>query len=337
VTVLAVLPRHANQYWPTQVAQVSRQLCVAGMATVMTIWCGYGFDGIGTQFGQLSFHSDLFSDHLCPESEYARGILRGIPVPLPPEMLEGLDTQQVDFEGRLPSYLRGEIKRGGWWYYYLYALMIKMPIGSIAAMCIGLLILIANLSSSPRLDMAAIILPVFVTLLAVSFKSGYTNHARYVLPCLPFLFLSASRLAEPFNRVPLRCTRGGLAVMLLASTFSAWRAYPNWLGYFNEPAGGPERGWWQLEDSNVDWGQDLVALKQWMDNHPHIAPIAVVSHHIIDESIYVPDAVSVKKASYIAIDAYSLVHDEPARDRFKIIDRVGTSFFIVDRNNRDKE
>jgi hypothetical protein len=32
-------------------------------------------------------------------------------------------------------------------------------------------------------------------------------------------------------------------------------------------AGGPNGGWRYLVDSNLDWGQDLGGLKQWMDEN----------------------------------------------------------------------
>ena len=42
-------------------------------------------------------------------------------------------------------------------------------------------------------------------------------------------------------------------------------AYPHYLSYFNELAGGAENGHRVLLDSNLDWGQDLKGLKRWMD------------------------------------------------------------------------
>jgi hypothetical protein len=43
--------------------------------------------------------------------------------------------------------------------------------------------------------------------------------------------------------------------------FSAVSIAPHYLSYFNSLAGGPETGYARLADSNVDWGQDLPALK----------------------------------------------------------------------------
>jgi hypothetical protein len=46
---------------------------------------------------------------------------------------------------------------------------------------------------------------------------------------------------------------------------SSWVAAPHQLAYFNEVAGGPVNGSKYLADSNLDWGQDLPALKAYMD------------------------------------------------------------------------
>lgn len=40
---------------------------------------------------------------------------------------------------------------------------------------------------------------------------------------------------------------------------------PHYLAYFNQLVGGPANGYKRLADSSLDWGQDLPALKQWLD------------------------------------------------------------------------
>ena len=42
---------------------------------------------------------------------------------------------------------------------------------------------------------------------------------------------------------------------------------PHYLAFFNLFAGGPANGHEYLVDSNLDWGQDLKGLKQWMDRN----------------------------------------------------------------------
>jgi hypothetical protein len=59
-----------------------------------------------------------------------------VPVPVPANYLRGIDVQKYDFEKGKWSYLRGEQKMGGWWYYYLYAMGVKMPAGTLFLLAI---------------------------------------------------------------------------------------------------------------------------------------------------------------------------------------------------------
>ena len=50
------------------------------------------------------------------------------------------------------------------------------------------------------------------------------------------------------------------------------KTYPYYLAYFNELVGGPANGYNYLSDSNIDWGQDLKGLGEYL----HRNGIAVV-------------------------------------------------------------
>jgi len=45
------------------------------------------------------------------------------------------------------------------------------------------------------------------------------------------------------------------------------RISPHFTAYFNGLAGGPANGYRSLVDSNIDWGQDLVHLRQYLEEH----------------------------------------------------------------------
>ena len=47
---------------------------------------------------------------------------------------------------------------------------------------------------------------------------------------------------------------------------SLW-VYPNGISYFNEWIGGPRNGWKYLADSNIDWGQNLPDLMDYIRRH----------------------------------------------------------------------
>jgi len=57
------------------------------------------------------------------------------------------------------------------------------------------------------------------------------------------------------------------------------------LAYFNELAGGPHNGDAHLIDSNLDWGQDLVRLKRWVDEYPDAHPIRFAYQNLVDYRI----------------------------------------------------
>ena len=43
--------------------------------------------------------------------------------------------------------------------------------------------------------------------------------------------------------------------------------YPDYPSYFNETIGDPQNGWRYLSDSNIDWGQDLPALAEFVEEN----------------------------------------------------------------------
>ena len=86
---------------------------------------------------------------------------------------------------------------------------------------------------------------------------------RVVAPCIPFLYVLAAGLA-----VGACCRVVGwvvLAVCLGLCGVAAQKVSPYELTFFNELVGGPVEGAKYLADSNLDWGQGLPALKEWMD------------------------------------------------------------------------
>ncbi len=100
--------------------------------------------------------------------------------------------------------------------------------------------------------------------LAIALSGVLTIGYRHLLPALPFLCLLAGNNEAWFaarNGRVARYAVAGLALWLLVSTL--W-FFPNHDSYFNELAG-PWQGWSNLlVDSNLDWGQDLPALRDEM-------------------------------------------------------------------------
>ena len=236
---------------------------------------GYGFEGSFKRLGDYRFVSrtlggdeERTGEGGLGRNRFAHTWLADAPVPLPNNYLLGIDVAKHDFEQRLWSYLHGEWRLGGWWYWYLYALLIKEPLGTwlLAALAVAAT-LFARGYAAPWRDELVLLTPFVAVLGLVSSQTGYNHHVRYVLPILPFAFIWISKVAcaVEFRHWKVATIA---AIALAWSVGSSLWVYPHSLSYFNELAPGPTGGHYHLGNSNMDWGQDLIYLSEWLDDHP---------------------------------------------------------------------
>lgn len=253
---------------------------------------GYGFEGSFKKLGDYKFVSHVLSGRDNPDlsapyagSRFAGAALGNIPVPLPENYLLGIDLQKWDFERGFWSYLRGEWRVGGWWYYYLYALAIKVPLGIWLLLAAGLLVSLRRPSyAASWLDELLLLAPPAFILVLVSSQTGFSHHMRYVLPILPFAFIWASKVGRAVAWRHSKIVLLSAAALSWSVTSSLW-VYPHSLSYFNELVGGPTGGHAHLVDSNIDWGQDLLYLKGWADEHPESRPLRLAFYGAYDPSV----------------------------------------------------
>jgi hypothetical protein len=121
--------------------------------------------------------------------------------------------------------------------------------------------------------------------------------------------------------------------------------HPDQLAYFNEAAGGPALGYRRLDDSNVDWIQDLKRLKAFLDAKG-IGPVNVCMHMRGNPPYYGIQAEPVEPRQLVgdpppghyAISAHCLsrireYNADAGREldwleRFPLVGRVGWSFYV---------
>jgi len=101
---------------------------------------------------------------------------------------------------------------------------------------------------------------------ATAFRSHLNIGNRHILPTHPPLVVLAGASAC-LLRHRSRLTRGLVPVLLLCFAIGSLSVYPHYLSYFNLIAGGPRNGHKHLVDSSLDWGQDLLNLKLWLDRN----------------------------------------------------------------------
>ncbi|MFW5943377.1 MAG: ArnT family glycosyltransferase, partial [Chloroflexota bacterium] len=166
------------------------------------------------------------------------------------------------------AYLLGQTSPRGWWYYFPVALAVKTPLPTLLLAGGGLATMLGvhpTLREGVR-RLAALWAPPAL-FLALSMTARITIGYRHILPVVPFLILLAAcgvgrGWAQIRQSTPLRVA---LLALLLWQTVGVVRLFPHHEAYFNELAGGPENGDRVLVDSNLDWGQDLPALRELME------------------------------------------------------------------------
>jgi tetratricopeptide (TPR) repeat protein len=102
--------------------------------------------------------------------------------------------------------------------------------------------------------------------LAVVIASPLNIGIRHILPTLAFLILLAAGGACAMARSSKRW-RYAVAVLVAAHCLSSLMVFPTYMAYANEAWGGPSQTHRYLTDSNTDWGQQLIAVKTYVDQH----------------------------------------------------------------------
>lgn len=209
-----------------------------------------------------------------------------VETPIPQDWV-GFATQMRHQRSGGPSYLLGETRQFGWWYYYLIALAVKVPLVFWPIALVRIRLAWRRRSEPPGRDL---ILPVaifaFLVITALGSKRNYG--LRYLLPLAPLAIVWVSALAERRER----WARGACWLMLAGYATAVAGSHPHELTYFNAAAGGPIGGRRILSDSNLDWGQGARALARLQRERPEFRDVTVYyfgdtdPSHDIDPALY---------------------------------------------------
>ncbi|HYH10335.1 MAG TPA: glycosyltransferase family 39 protein [Thermoanaerobaculia bacterium] len=218
------------------------QLLVATLVCAFLAWAAYGFT-----FGTMQ-SVDGRAREMANEVLQAPWIA-DIPVPAPRMFTGVLEVKRHDVRGHT-AFLLGETSEKGWWYYFPVALLYKTPIAFLLLALLG-----ARRAFVPLLIALAI--------LGAAMTSHINIGVRHVLPLYAPLAICVAAAVLHWRRwivVPL------MAWLVVGVAL----AHPDYLPWFNALAGNqPER---VLNDSNLDWGQDVLRLVRHArkEKIPHI-------------------------------------------------------------------
>lgn len=240
--LMAVLPLYPARGWRTAVRRLL-QFLTAGLVSIGVVWVIFGFE-----YGPFLFQSAPWDQ------------LNQISGPMPTFWAGIAKIFDLGSGGRA-AFLLGEFSTEGFPAYFPIAFLTKtpLPILLLLPLAAGLLLW----EKRTRGTAVFFLVPPLLYFL-FSLQSGLNIGYRHLLPMLPFLLVLISGLTVQTLKISQTLRVYALrigALWLLAVTL--W-IHPHYLSYFNVLAGGPTNGARILVDSNIDWGQDLLRLQQWM-------------------------------------------------------------------------
>jgi hypothetical protein len=237
-----------------------------------------------------------------------------------------------------PIYLFGQLKPGGWWYYFLAAFAVKATAPTI--ILIAFAVLRAIDGAVDRWGETILLVSIGSITVATSMVAGQIG-IRYFLPVFPLVFIWVSRVVPD-----LLALRGGKVIVsgLLAwSALSCLHAFPNYIPYMNELAGGAAKGTDYLDDSNIDWGQGIKQAAQYVKTR-HLDGVRMYSFSPLDNPPYyglprnlqpveVRDLLLGRRppSGVYIISAHKVIRIaqvDPAWKTYKPIDRIGESLWV---------
>ncbi len=234
---------------------------LSGVSGLIVLNAGYGFQGTLQPLRSYEFQSESL---MSWKSLFS--FAQGCPVPLPRDYVLGVDAQRQVMEQPHPVYLDGKWSLEGHRDYYVKALWYKLPHATQLLGILSFLFLLVPGARPRQGRELLLLLPPLLLLPAIASFSDMQLGVRYLLPSFPFLFLLCGTAAKWFEwkRFPIRSM---LLVIFALGVPWGLRNHPRHLAYFNEIAGGPAEGRHRLADSNLDWGQDLRRLADFLRSH----------------------------------------------------------------------
>jgi len=303
-----------------------------GIITFIIVWFSYGFS-IATPpqpIGTLSENIKMWANWDIPT--IFDGISERIrPILFPADYYKGLILVVRHGLGGHSSFLLGETNNTGWWYYFPVAIFVKTPIPFFIflALAIGIF---GKIKAKLLFDeLLLIIAPIIF--LVFSMYSKADLGVRHVLPIFPFLAVYAAKSINLLKFSEIKIINHNpkkLVVALLFLLLILWylissiSSHPNYIAYFNEAVGSSRNGYKILTDSNLDWGQDIVRIKAYIDKHNIQDPYVVypwdsedaLRYYGINSTLLRPEDQKIKgdviiSATYLQSGAYDWLKKYP--------------------------
>src|SRR5438477_4472667 len=228
----------------------------------LVVWAGYFFhvSRLTVHDGTLTATFPNWSEPIVKSVRNQRNFSVVVPAG---EYIEGFrELIRHNRPGQAAFFLGTVSSHGGWKLYYPVVILLKWTTVVLGLSLLGLAL---SLRKKLRIPSDLWIMSSFPAIyLTLAIFAHFIIGERHVLPLYPFALLFAGAAWEWARQI-----RGGVLVLILLAALNAadaMRYAPGYLSYFN-PFVPPAESYRLLTDSNLDWGQGLLALRRYQREH----------------------------------------------------------------------
>jgi hypothetical protein len=282
-----------------------------------------------------------------------------LPIPAPSFIRGFLFVTTHNARGHF-SYLLGQTSGGGgWWYYFPVVFSVKTPTGVLALLLLAwAATAVLALRGGPRAGIFRLLrarqewytltIPP-LTYFALALTSHINIGIRHILPVYPFIFIWTAAMLFTFRppELPVFFRRAATVCLVLVAVESA-AAFPRYLAFFNWPSGGRSQGWKYVVDSNLDWGQDMKRLGEYLARNGEAGNVCLGAFTVAPATHFgitphpIPGSAEEARAQgcVVAVSMSVLYEWRPADGRYDWLahrqasDYVGDSFRVYDVRER---
>ncbi|HXC96465.1 MAG TPA: phospholipid carrier-dependent glycosyltransferase [Edaphobacter sp.] len=179
-----------------------------------------------------------------------------------------------------PAFVLGRHFASGQWFFFPAVFLIK----STLALLVLLVAAPFARTSGRRREFLFMTVPAAFFMLTAIF-SMLNMGVRHLMPIFPFCIVIAGAVAASIASRSM-IGRVAIAALLLFDVISSLHAFPDFLAYSNEIAGGPSRTYRLVTDADDDWGQGLKWTRRYLDEHPASDCWIVYDNPYVDPAYY---------------------------------------------------
>ena len=255
--------------------------CVAlhALAGLGAVWSHYGFRHAASPDAadpSIQLHGLSYRDGVSEPLRRTLAWMHASRV-VPEGFYHGVH-QLAGNDDEIVSFLDGEWTVGGRADFFPYAIWVKTspPLFTLLAASAAVIFWIRRRDRRGTAPRAAArpapswhaLAPLFALIgcyLAIALTEDLNIGHRHILPIYPALHVLAGGVGLAALRLGRAARVGLLSAALAWPLAESLAARPDYLAYFGPQAGGTDEGYRRLVDSSLDWGMDLPALREWLD------------------------------------------------------------------------